>query len=173
MTVVLLASHRGFELKSMKRDEEGLVRVAAATDEQGRFTIPWRWNPYYDTFRVRAEGAGRASARSGAGAADAERTVILAELDLTRRVDEGSPVVAMLEVADAEPHRRDRALATTSQSDDQRRIYEQMGKPDRVDRLELQGGDEIAWWYFERGRSYHFRGGRLEQVIEFEPVTGP
>jgi hypothetical protein len=47
-----------------------------------------------------------------------------------------------------------------------------MGKPDRVDRLEMSGGDEVAWWYFERGKSFHFRDGRLDQVMEFEPVEG-
>jgi hypothetical protein len=36
----------------------------------------------------------------------------------------------------------------------------------------MPGGDETAWWYFERGKSFHFRGGRLDQVMEFDPVQG-
>jgi hypothetical protein len=176
VTVVVLASRRGFELKSMRHEEKGLVRMTAMTDAQGRFAIAWRWNPYYDTFRVRAEGVQRPTGADEGG--PAAQPAVLAEIDITRRVAEGSPVVVALEVTDAQPHREDLALEVAPhsdeapQSDDQRRVFEQMGKPDRVDRLEMSGGDEVAWWYFERGRSYHFRGGRLDQVIEFVPVQG-
>jgi hypothetical protein len=165
MTVVLLASNRGFELRSMRMVEEGLVRVSATTDAQGRFAIEWTWNPYYDTFRVRAEGL---AAQSGGAPAPA----VLTEVDLTRRIKEGSPVVVTLEVADAGPHRTARVFDAAARSDDQRLVFEEMGKPDRVDRLDMTGGDEVAWWYFERGKSYHFRAGRLDQVNEFEPVKG-
>jgi hypothetical protein len=168
VSVVLLASHRGFELRSMRRVEEGLARVAATTDAQGRFAIAWTWNPYYDTFRIRAEGTPAAPAGSGGG----PNGMVLTEVDLTRRIGEGSPVVVALEVADAAPHRAQPAFTASSHSDDQRRVFEEMGKPDRVDRLEMSGGDEVAWWYFGRGKSFHFRDGRLDQVSEFEPVTG-
>jgi hypothetical protein len=170
MTVVLLASRKGFELRSMKHEEKGLTRMPARTDAQGRFAIRWHWNPYYDTFRVRAEGP-RASTAAVEGGPERQQAV-LAEIDLTRRVPEGSPVVVAIEVPDAEPHRQNRAFEAAPQSDDQKRVFEEMGKPDRVDRLEMSGGDETAWWYFQRGRSYHFRDGRLDQVIEFEPVKG-
>ncbi len=69
-----------------------------------------------------------------------------------------------LEVADAGAHRAQQAFTATPHSDDQRRVFEEMGKPDRVDRLEMPGGDEVAWWYFGRGKSFHFRDGRLDQV---------
>ena len=163
--VVLLAAHRGFALRGLRRVEEGLVRVPTRTDANGQFRLEWRWDPYYDTFRVRAEGM--------AAAADgSSRASVLAETDLTRRILEGSPVVVALEVADAGPHRDRRSFAAETQSDDQRRVFEELGKPDRVDRLEMPGGDEVAWWYFARGKSYHFRGGRLDQVMEFDPVQG-
>jgi hypothetical protein len=167
ITVVLLASHRSFELRNLRRVEEGLVRLAATTDAQGRFAIQWTWNPYYDTFRIRAEGAPGAPAVAGG-----QNAVVLSEVDLTRRIGEGSPVVVALEVADAGPHRAREAITSAPHSDDQKRVFEQMGKPDRVDRLEMSGGDEVAWWYFERGKSFHFRDGRLDQVSEFEPLTG-
>jgi hypothetical protein len=167
MTVVLLASHRGFELPSFRRVEEGLLRVPTTTDARGVFAIEWTWNPYYDIFRVRAEG--ETAAEPGAGAAPA----VLAEVDLTRRIEDGSPVVVMLEVADAGPHRAALAFDAAPLSDDQKRVFEEVGKPDRVDRLDMTGGDEVAWWYFGLGKSYHFRAGRLHQVSEFEPVKGP
>ena len=166
VTVVLLASRRSYELRSLRRVEEGLVRVAATTDAQGGFTIEWTWDPYYDTFRIRAEGSPATPAGSGGGG------VVLTELDMTRRIGEGSPVVVALEVAGAGAHRALQAFTATPHSDDQKRVFEEMGKPDRVDRLEMSGGDEVAWWYFGRGKSFHFRDGRLDQVSEFEPVTG-
>ena len=168
VTVVLLASHQGFTLRNFRKVEEGLVRVPTKTDAQGGFDLVWRWDPYYDTFKVRAEGMIATPATAGGGS----RRGVLAEVDLTRRIGDGSPVVVALEVADAGPHRQDRSFTETSQSDDQRRVFEENGKPDRVDRLEMPGGDEVAWWYFERGKSYHFRAGRLDQVMEFDPVTG-
>ena len=161
MQVVLLATHKGFELRSMRRAEEGLVRLKTKTDAQGRFALEWTWHPYYDTFRIRTEVAGTA-------AGDGLPPGVLTEVDISRRMLDASPVVVALEVAWA----GDPGSAATPQSDDQRRIYGEMGNPDRVDRLEMPGGDEIAWWYFERGRSYHFRDGRLDQVMEFEPVKG-
>jgi hypothetical protein len=184
--VVLLAAHRGFELRGLRRVEEGLVRVPTTTDASGQFRLEWRWDPYYDTFRIRVEGAGAApgAAAPTAAAAGGRRTGVLAETDLTRRIREGSPVVVALQVAGAAPHRESGSLASSgslaasgsraaaTQSDDQRRVFEELGKPDRVERLEMPGGDEVAWWYFARGRSYHFRSGRLDQVMEFDPVKG-
>jgi hypothetical protein len=173
--VVLLAAHRGFALRGLRRVEEGLVRVPTRTDASGQFRLEWRWDPYYDTFRIRAEGI--AAAPAAAAGDGGSRPSVLAETDLTRRILEGSPVVVALEVADAGPHREGRlaasgAVAADTQSDDQRRVFGELGKPDRVDRLEMPGGDEVAWWYFARGKSYHFRGGRLDQVMEFDPVQG-
>ena len=168
LTVVLLAAHDGFELRSFRRVEKGHVRVTTSTDAQGAFRLEWRWNPYYDSFRLRAEGITPADATAGS-----RNRSVLTEIDLTRRVLAGSPVVAALEVAGALSPRQERSVLASSQSADQKRIYGEMGKPDRVDRLELDGGEEVAWWYFERGRSFHFRGGRLEQVVEFDPVARP
>jgi hypothetical protein len=160
MQVVLLATHTGFNLRSMRRAEEGLVRLKTKTDAQGRFRLDWSWHPYYDTFRIRTEVAGSAA---GSGLPPG----VLTEVDISRRMLDASPVVVALEVDWAGA-----PGSAASQSDDQRRVYEEMGNPDRVDRLELPGGDEVAWWYFERGRSYHFRDGGLDQVMEFEPVKG-
>jgi hypothetical protein len=167
MTVALLASHRKFELPSFRRVEEGLLRVPTTTDSRGGFAIEWTWNPYYDIFRVRAEGDAAAEAGAGAGPA------VLAEVDLTERIEDGSPVVVALEVADAGPHRAALAFEAAPLSDDQKRVFGELGKPDRVDRLDMTGGDEVTWWYFGLGKSYHFRAGRLDQVSEFEPLKGP
>ena len=164
LSVILLAAHRGFDFNSMRRSEEGWLKVRGRTDAQGRFSIDWTWHPYYDAFRIRAEAPGAPASASGSGLPPG----VLTEIDLTRRMLEGSPVVVALEVGWTGIS----TAAAAAHSDDQRRIYGEMGNPDRVDRLEMPGGDEVAWWYFERGRSYHFRDGQLDQVMEFEPVKG-
>lgn len=200
MTVVLLATNLKRELRTFRRVEEGLVRVPTTTGARGAFLLDWRWDPYYDVFRIRAEGVAPADAAAGV-----RQRSVLAEIDLTRRIREGSPVVVALTIGgagsaargaerSAEPSTVASAAPSSApsvipgvvpgavpgedpgaaQSADEKRIYEEMGKPDRVDRLELSGGEEeVAWWYFERGRSYHFRAGRLEQVVEFDPVGSP
>jgi hypothetical protein len=33
--------------------------------------------------------------------------------------------------------------------------------------------DSESWWYFDRGRRYDFRGGRLTEVKTFDPVRRP
>jgi hypothetical protein len=167
LRVVLLASH--LATRGLRRVEEGFVRVPTTTDDDGAFRLEWRWDPYYDSFRIRAEGITAADAAAGS-----QRRSVLTEIDLSSRVRAGSPVVVAMEIDDALPPSEEDDLLAAGQSADQQRVFEEMGKPDRVDRLELARGEqEVAWWYFERGRSYHFRDGRLEQVMEFELVGSP
>jgi hypothetical protein len=47
-----------------------------------------------------------------------------------------------------------------------------MGKPDRIRNVQYPRHLESSWWYFESGRVYRFRDGRLEQVVPFDPVRG-
>ena len=51
-------------------------------------------------------------------------------------------------------------------SDDERRIYQQMGKPDRVE----ERGAERSWWYFADGRMFRFDDGELVETRAFDPV---
>ena len=57
-------------------------------------------------------------------------------------------------------------------SDDEHRVYDEMGKPDEVKMVRYPDSVESTWWYFDRGRAYRFRDGHLEQVIPFDPVKG-
>jgi hypothetical protein len=63
-----------------------------------------------------------------------------------------------------------RELLASIKSDDERRVYDEMGKPDKVERVVYPGRTEVSWWYFDAGRVYRFQDGRLEQVVPFEPV---
>ena len=55
-------------------------------------------------------------------------------------------------------------------TDEERRTYRQVGKPDRVDSTRVSDHLETAWWYFRAGKVYRFRDGRLEKVDTFAPV---
>ena len=48
--------------------------------------------------------------------------------------------------------------------------YDEMGRPDSIDRVNGGGWTESTWWYFSTGRACRFRDGRLVQVQEFDPV---
>jgi hypothetical protein len=48
-----------------------------------------------------------------------------------------------------------------------------MGVPEDVKRVSYAGRQqetEVSWWYFEAGKVYRFRDGRLDQVERFDPV---
>ena len=183
---------------------KGLVRVSTLSDENGRFSFDWKWNPYYNFFRVHV-----VEVSEQPNGASVER--LLGEVDLSRRILEGSPVVvavglegpskasskavpkASSEVSsespavtptrpaaapepttdDAVSDSGDPGPSMTVSGEDQRGIYDQMGKPDRVDRLQLSSAEEVTWWYFSDGVSYYFRDGQLYQTVEFEAIPEP
>ncbi len=65
-----------------------------------------------------------------------------------------------------------RQFLASIQTEDQRKVYQEMGKPDRIRNIQYPTYLEASWWYFESGRVYRFRDGRLEQVVPFDPVRG-
>jgi acyl-coenzyme A synthetase/AMP-(fatty) acid ligase len=65
-----------------------------------------------------------------------------------------------------------REFVASVHSDDERKVYDEMGRPDKVERVQYPERTEVSWWYFDAGRVYRFRDGRLEQVVPFEPVKG-
>ena len=86
-----------------------------------------------------------------------------------RKGDPEAPLTDAEVRADCEAFRGEMASVRT---DDQRKVYQEMGKPDRIRNVQYPGHLESSWWYFESGRVYRFRDGRLEQVVPFDPVRG-
>lgn len=142
------------------------LHVLGETGADGVFRIEWSWNRRYDTFAVVAALPIRQRGE---------------ELDVLRRVDvslkvDGSPTIDVpieLEETPLLAWARKFFHPDAAPSADERRVYHEVGRPDRVDTAVTDYDPDSSWWYFEIGRVYRFREGRLDQVEHFEPVTSP
>jgi hypothetical protein len=154
-----------FSVRELRRTADKEVRrVSATTDAHGQFTVEWPWDSYFNHFELAVGMPVRA--RGG------ERLEELTRQDVTRRVLAGSPAVVAVTIENRQFIDRLKEFLASVQTDDQRKVYDEMGKPDRVRNVKYPGYTESSWWYFESGRVYRFRDGRLEQVVPFDPVRG-
>ena len=161
--VIFAATKKSFDVSKFKDTTRDEVRQTVQADPHGQFTFKWRWVEYYNRYQVFA-GVPR---RSAVG----ESFKILSQLDLSKRIRKGSPVVVSLIVQDDEFLNSLRDFLASVDTDDEKQIYNEMGNPDRVQRIEHPTHDEISWWYFQAGKAYRFRDGELLQVVDFDPVT--
>jgi hypothetical protein len=165
--VVLEVSRAYFNLRELRRGEKDTRRISAASDAKGEYAIDWQWDGYYNHFKL----AAGVPVRKG----KEETLHVLDEVDVTDRVQAGTPIVSTLEVKDRAYLDRFRDFMASIKSADERQVYNDMGAPDDVKRINYAGGTsavEVSWWYFSAGKVYRFRDGRLEQVSDFEPVKG-
>lgn len=162
--VVLEASRAFFNLRRFAKDETGTRRLAATTNGRGEFTLEWIWDDYFNKFAL-----GVAVPVQTPGGEDLH---FLHRSDLTRRFEQGGPVVAALNVRDTSFLTSLRTFLESVDSDDERRVYEARGYPDRVKEVRHAEHSETAWWYFESGKVYRFRDGRLTETGDFDPVEG-
>ena len=180
--VVLEAYRSYFSLRRFERRAKDFRRVETVTDENGRYRLEWLWDDYFNRFRVGVERPGR-EAGSGAArsrpaeeveAADGtkESPYLVVQTDLRTRLERSGTAVVPLVVEDAEPLQAFRRFESSLATEDQRRIYRDLGYPDEVQVLELTDVREASWWYFDRGEVYRFADGELREIEPFEPVTG-
>lgn len=166
--VVFEASRTYFSMRQLRRTAaEDVRRVSATTNARGEYTIEWPWDSYFNHFEVVAGVPVRT--RTG------ERLEELARQDVTRRLlagSAGSPAVVAVTVENRQFLDNFRQFLASIRTEDQRKVYQEMGKPDRIRNVQYPGHLESSWWYFESGRVYRFRDGRLEQVVPFDPVRG-
>jgi hypothetical protein len=163
--VVVEVSRRYLSLRQLRRAEKDVRRVGASTNAQGEYSIEWPWDGYFNHFQLLAG----VSMRHG----KEEHLEVLESEDVTERVLAGSPVVSPIVIHDRGVVDRLREFVASVRSEDQRRVYEEMGVPDDVKRVSYAGRQqetEVSWWYFEAGKVYRFRDGRLDQVERFDPV---
>lgn len=164
--VTFEATRTYFSMRQLRRTADQEVRrVSATTSAAGEYTLVWPWDSYFNHFEVVVGVPVRT--RTG------ERLEELARQDVTRRVLAGSPAVVALTVENRQFLDAFRQFVASIQTEDQRKVYQEMGKPDRIRNVQYPGHLESSWWYFESGRVYRFRDGHLEQVVPFDPVHGP
>lgn len=161
--VRLEVSRSYFSLRQFQRTAKEPRQVAAVTNARGEYAIEWPWDSYFNTFEVLVGVPVRR--------AKGERLEVVERVDVTQRLLAGSPVVASVVVKDAGRIARLRGFPSTLQSEDERRVYGEMGSPDEVRVVAYPDHREATWWYFANGRAYRFEDGRLAQVIPFEPVA--
>jgi hypothetical protein len=161
--VTLEVSRTYFSVRQLRRTQvDDVRRVSAVTNANGEYTVEWPWDSYFNHFELTA-GVVVRKGRT-------DRLEELAREDVTKRLLAGSPVVVSLVVENVKFLDSLRQFLALVKSEDERRTYDEMGKPDKVQRFEYPDHVEASWWYFESGRVYRFRSGRLEQVVPFTPV---
>lgn len=161
--VSLEASRSYFSLRQLRKTAaDDVRRVSALTNATGEYTVEWPWDSYFNHFELVAGVPVRKGKQ--------DRVEELAREDVTKRLLAGSPVVVSPVIENTKFLDSLNQFLAMVRSADEQRTYEEMGRPDRVQRLQYPDHVEDSWWYFESGRVYRFRDGRLEQVVPFTPV---
>jgi len=163
--VVLEAYHRKLDLRRMKRRDVDLLRVVATTDKDGRYQLEWARNDHYQIFHLATALPVRRQGR--------DELDVFSRLEISAEMRGGSSLRRDLTVEDAETMRWLQRFLAGMTSAAEQRVYQEMGRPDRIDAAADSTSDESAWWYFAAGKVYRFKGGEFDQVIEFEPIQGP
>ena len=162
VTVLLEVSRSAFRLRRLGRETTGTLQVPTTADDAGRYRLDWRWDPYYNELALLVALPVREAGR--------DTYEIFLRREITAEVRGGSPVEVALVLPDTAAYDALRAFLASLTSDDEKRVYREMGRPDRVDRARAHYDPDRTWWYFAAGKAYRFRGGRLDEVVRFEPV---
>ncbi len=163
--VALEGTRRELQARKLRFARVNPVRAATRTNEHGEYTIRWRWHHYYNRFRVLAGINDR-------GPGGVEALVELAEVDLSNRILQGSPAVANVTIVDRTFIDRYRDFIAALDSPDEKQTYEQMGRPNKVETLRFPDREEVSWWYWNQGKTYRFVDGRIDHVVDFDPISG-
>jgi hypothetical protein len=163
LQVVLEASHRTFDFRTLGKVSRDETRRTTKTDESGNYNLRWFWNPYFNHVELLIRMTVRVP--------DGEQFYTLERRSLSDLAEGGGVVRVDVVVDDTSSLKRFRSFVSGLGTDDERRVYERMGIPAKVDRMKLATHEEVTWWYFEAGRAYRFRSGRLMETSEFEPVA--
>jgi hypothetical protein len=157
--VILEASRNKFSYRKLRRSRVDDFRVSGTTNSSGEYRIRWPWNEYYNGFELLVAIPVRRK--------DGEHLRVLLRRDISEQALTGSPVVTPLVVEDTTFLETFRRFLAALDSDDEKRVYQEQGRPDKVE--EPRAG-EGAWWYFDRGKVYRFENGRLTKVDSFDPI---
>lgn len=162
LKVVLVRSRETFDIRRFRRTQKKVNRISAVTSSRGEYTIEWPWDKYYNRYDL--------VVGIPVQTPNGETLRVLEEVDLTRRLQKGSPVVSSIVVEKADYVTSLRAFLAQIDTENEREVYERSGKPDKVETVQYPDRDESAWWYFALGKVYRFDNGVLKTVEEFDPV---
>lgn len=161
--VILEAEHRSFDFRTLGRVSRDETRRTTRTDKSGKYHLRWFWNPYFNHVELLVGMTVRVP--------DGEQFYTLDRRPLSDLIEGGGSLDIDIVVEDVTFLRRFRAFVSGLRTADERRVYERMGIPAKVDRMKLSTHEEVTWWYFEAGKAYRFRSGRLVETSDFEPVA--
>lgn len=162
VTVTLELSREVFDFRTFHRKRKKVTPVADTTNEKGEYSIVFPWDDYYNRFDLVAG----VPVRGPRG----ETMTELERQDLTSRIDRGTPVVATVVLHDAAFVRGLREFVASVDTADERRVYQEMGRPDKVKVSKYPDHEEVSWWYFASGKVYRFTDGKLLSTESFDPV---
>ncbi|MEM6793278.1 MAG: carboxypeptidase-like regulatory domain-containing protein [Acidobacteriota bacterium] len=158
VTVILEASRKRFSLRHFEERQSEPLKMPASTDARGRFQFDWIWDPHFNVFEL---AVGLEVSRGGKPGFE-----IFTRQDVSGELAGGAPPEILVRLEDVSWIRWLKVLIGGNASDAEKNTYRDLGRPDKL----TLDGTTSAWWYFELGKVYRFDGGRLDQVIEFEPV---
>ncbi len=162
LQVVLEASHRSFDFSTLTRVERGQTRRTTRTDARGEFSLRWYPNDYFNQFDLKIGMTVRVP--------DGDQFYTLEQRSLDGLQLEEGPLAVDVTVADTSFLLRYRSFVAGLDSEDEHKVYSEMGIPAKIDRIALATHEEVTWWYFEAGKAFRFKNGGLAEVSRFEPV---
>ena len=162
LEVVLEASRHSFDYLRFRKRRPVVRRVSTTTSADGAFEIRWPWDKGFNRFALIF---GITVAEPGR-----EGFHVLHREDLSRRIGHGNPVVASVQIKDTSFLDSFLEFRAGLETEAQREVYREAGKPDKVRARVSADGADVDWWYFELGKVYRFRDGELREVENFEPV---
>lgn len=162
VAVVLNVSRNAFKVRRLSRETTDTLWIPGTTGADGVYEIAWRWDKYYNVFELKVALQVRRDGR--------DTYQVFYEVDLTGNVLQGSPIEFPIVLEDTRELETLRDFLASIQSEDEKRIYHEVGLPDRIDGAKADYDPDRSWWYFAAGKVYRFRGGALDLVETFEPV---
>ncbi len=162
MNVTLELVREVFDFRSFHRKRKKVTPVAATTNDKGEFSIVFPWDDYYNRFDLVVSVPVRGP--KGDEMTELERQ------DLTSKIGHGTPVVSTVVVQNAAFVRNLRKFVASVDTPDERSVYQEMGRPDKVKISKYPDHEEVSWWYFASGKVYRFTSGKLISTDSFDPV---